>query len=146
MKKKIMVMVGTVGIQLGCHQLSFSADGVFSDGKGMVSASEIRNELLAAPAQVRGGMSATQMARFIENLLVDKRLLEGALASGVADRDDVKIKLAKARRDVLIKEFLDAQIAKENASLPALDALAKERFQATADAYKRPESMRVSHI
>lgn len=117
-----------------------------SDGVGKISYNEIRSALNSAPAQVREGMTKDQMARFIGNLLVDMRIEKSAEASGVAENPDVKARIERAKRDVVVRAFIDRELEKLSSSQPDLTALAKERYATSKSSYAVPAAIRVAHI
>ncbi len=130
--------------------MSFAADLVpvkeISDGRGSLSLEEIRRELEYAPVNVRSQMNREQMSRYLSNLLLDRRLADASRAAGTADLPQVRAKIERATRDIVVRAYVDGEMAKATASLPDLTALARERYMATLDAYVVPEAIRVAHI
>ena len=53
----------------------------FSDGLGSISQEELRMELDGAPPGIREQMNREQMARFIGNVLTERRLEDAARAA-----------------------------------------------------------------
>lgn len=130
--------------------LAFSASLVqaqaFSDGLGSISREEIQMELEAAPLGVREKMNREQMARFIANVLTERRLEDAARAAGTAELPQVKASIVRATRDIVSRAYMEAETDKLAASLPDLTELARERYLANLAAHVVPEGIRVSHI
>lgn len=117
-----------------------------SDGLGSLSHEVIRQELESAPANIRAQMSREQMSRYISNLLIDRRLADAAKAAGTADLPQVRASIARATRDILVRAYIDGEMAKAAESLPDLTGLAKERYMVNRASYVIPEAIRVAHI
>lgn len=118
-----------------------------NDGKSSISIPEVRLELEGVPPDVRARVGKAQMTRFVESQLTDRRIAEAAEKAGIANQPDVKQRIVKARRDVIIKAYMDAQAAKIAADLPKdLSALARERYDRDKDTYKQTEAIRAAHI
>jgi peptidyl-prolyl cis-trans isomerase C len=126
-----------------------AADGAvaMTDGKSSITIPEIRLELEGVPADVRARVGKAQMTRYVESQLSDRRIAEAAEKSGIGNQADVKQRIVKARRDVIIKAYMDAQAEKIAAELPKdLTALARERYERDKATYKQSEAIRVAHI
>jgi parvulin-like peptidyl-prolyl isomerase len=117
-----------------------------TDGRDKVSVDELRQTLAEAPAGVRGQMSNEQMRRFVENFLLDKRLEAAARAAKLDQRADVRFRMEKASRDVLIKAFVEGERSKFTAALPDVTKIAQERYELDKTKYVVPEGIRVAHI
>jgi peptidyl-prolyl cis-trans isomerase C len=117
-----------------------------SDGVSSVALEDVRRDLDSAPTDLRGQMSRDQMTRYVANLLLDRRLADAAEKAGLAQDEKVKAQLDKARRDIMIRAFVDAAMAKAEAGLPDLQGLAKERYEASKATYAQPEAIRAAHI
>jgi peptidyl-prolyl cis-trans isomerase C len=118
-----------------------------TDGKSTISIPEVRLELEGVPADVRARVGKAQMQRFVESQLSDRRIAEAAEKAGIANQGEVKQRIVKARRDVIIKAYMDAQVAKIASELPKdLDSLGRERYERDKDAYKQAEAIRAAHI
>jgi peptidyl-prolyl cis-trans isomerase C len=118
-----------------------------SDGKSSLSIADIRLELEGVPPDVRARVSKSQMTRFVESQLSDRRIAEAAEKTGIANQAEIKQRIVKARRDVIIKAYLDAEAAKIAAALPKnLDGLAREHYERDKDKYKQSEAIRAAHI
>lgn len=138
----LMVLAGT----LSCAAIAQPVQ-MLSDGKSSLSVADIRLELEGIPPEVRARVSKPQMARFVETQLADRRVAEAAEKAGIADQPDVKQRIIKARRDVVIKAYLDAEASRIAAALPAnLDGLARERYERDRQNYAQPEAIRAAHI
>lgn len=123
-----------------------SHGGELSDGLGGVPVAEIMDELQAVPAGVRSLMTREQMTRFIANVLIDRRMAKAAAASGVPERPEVQAGIARAIRSVVVRAFVEEESAKIAATLPALENLARERYQVNRATYATQEAIRVAHI
>lgn len=119
---------------------------MFSDGRGSISQEELRMELYGAPPGVREQMNREQMARFIGNVLTERRLEDAAKAAGTADLPQVKASIMRATREIVARAYMEGETAKLTASLPDLTELARERYLANLAAHVAPEGIRVSHI
>ncbi len=117
-----------------------------SDGVGKINYSEIRSALNSAPPNIREGMSKDQMSRYITNMLIDKRIETAAMASGLADVPEIKERIDRAIREVVVRAFIDRELEKQSTSLPDLTGLAKERYETSKSTYAVPAAIRVSHI
>lgn len=117
-----------------------------SDGLGSMSHEEIRKELEGAPSAIRAQMSREQMSRYISNLLLDRRLAEAARAAGTADLPQVRASIERATRDIVVRAYIDGEMAKAAVSVPDLTELARDRYMANLGAYVVPEAIRVAHI
>lgn len=117
-----------------------------SDGKSSLSIAEVRAALLSAPPGARESMTRDQLSRFIDNLLIDKRLAAAAEAEKVNEDPEVKARMEKAARDVLVRSYVEAVAAKMAAELPNLDALARERYEVEKGTLKSKDAVNTAHI
>jgi peptidyl-prolyl cis-trans isomerase C len=117
-----------------------------SDGIDTISVEEIRTELYSVPAEVRGRMNLQQMSMFVENVMLDRRLAKAAAEAGIPQRPEVRAQIERATRDVVVRAYIDDELAKYAASMPDLKGLAHERYTINAASYMQPEAIRVSHI
>jgi peptidyl-prolyl cis-trans isomerase C len=117
-----------------------------SDGRSSVSLAEIEQELQAVPAEVRANMNREQMARFVSNMLVDRRLAAAAAAAGTPDLPDVRASVARSSRNIVVRAFVEDETEKLAKSLPNLEKLARERYEVNKSSYVIPAAIRVSHI
>lgn len=117
-----------------------------SDGVGSIAIETVRQELESVPPDIRAMMSREQMGRFIGNVLVDRRLLGLAERAGIADLPQVRASIARASRDIMVRSWIDGELAKAEASLPDLTELARERYLVNQKTYVVPEAIRASHI
>lgn len=125
---------------------SFAQAQPLSDGSGSISREELRMELDAAPPGVREKMNREQMARFIANVLTERRLEAAARAAGTAELPQVKAGIMRTSREIVSRAYMEGETAKLAASLPDLTELARERYLANLGAHMVPEGVRVSHI
>lgn len=129
---------------LGLSSTSRAAE--ISDGLTSVPLTEIQAELNALPADIRTTLSRDQMARFISNMLLDRRLEKAAMAAGTANLPEVRASIARATRDVVVRAYVDGETKKLSQTLPDLEGLAKERYEANKASYVTPDAIRVAHI
>lgn len=118
----------------------------FTDGVGSLSWDAARDELLTMPKEVRPLMTQEQMARFIGNVLVDRRIAEAAQRAGIAELPQVTANIRRATREIMVRAWIDSELARAESSLPDLSALARERYLAERAKYVVPEMIRTSHI
>lgn len=146
LNRALMPKVAFLGaLVLGGGSSSAHASEV-SDGLGRISTTEIRKELESAPPAVRASMSQAQMSRFISNLLVDRRLEQAAKAAGTGDLPEVRARIERSTREILVRAFVDREYAKMAETLPDLTGLARERYETNKASYTEPEAIRVAHI
>jgi parvulin-like peptidyl-prolyl isomerase len=119
---------------------------VISDGNTEISLNEIKKEVLAIPADIKGGMNRRHFERFLEALLLDRRLSEYAKERGIDQREEVKARIERAQREVLVKSLYLIKTDEFINNLPDLSDMAKERYITNQSMYMVPESLRVSHI
>jgi hypothetical protein len=120
--------------------------GDVSDGIDKISVEEIRFELGSVPPDIRGRMARQQMSQFVENLLADRRLAKAAEKAGIPQRPEVRARIERATRDIVVAAYIDDELAKYAANLPDLKGLAQERYTINPGAYVKPEAIKVSHI
>lgn len=121
------------------------ADGASVDLNNATIA-EIRQELETVPEYIRGAMGKDQMSRFISNMLLDRGIADAAIAAGIPELPKVKAVIARATRDIVVRAYIEGEMAKAAASMPDLTALARERFVANQATYVIPAAIRVAHI
>lgn len=137
--------VGLVSATLMCAAAPIQAEA-FSDGRSSISDEGLRQELEGVPSNIRAQMNREQMSRFIGNLLLDRRLAEEASRAGIVDSPQVRASIARATREIVVRAYIDGEMAKAAASLPDLTELARERYMANQKTYLVPAAIRVSHI
>jgi peptidyl-prolyl cis-trans isomerase C len=138
-------MAGLASLPMVCAAGLVQAQ-TFSDGIGSISQAEVRMELESAPPGIREQMNREQMARFIGNVLTERRLEGAARAAGTADLPQVKASIMRATRDIVARAYIEGEVAKLAASLPDLTELARERYLVNLKAHVVPEGIMVSHI
>lgn len=126
--------------------LAHAEANAFSDGTGSISREALRQELESVPPDVRAMMSREQMARFIGNVLLDRRVMEAAQRAGIAELPQVRANIARTTREVMVRAYVDGELAKAETSLPEVTELARERYLVNQKTYVVPEAIRVSHI
>lgn len=119
---------------------------VVSDGRNELAVTEIRAALFAGPPKVAEQASRDQLVRFVENLLIDKRLEQAAKSLKLDQDPEIAARMTKAVRDVLVKSYVEHTAAKISADLPDVEPLAKERYLVEKANLKRSEGVRVAHI
>jgi peptidyl-prolyl cis-trans isomerase C len=138
--------LNTLGAMLLMGLAAASHAQTLSDGRSSVSLAEVEQELQAVPAEVRASMNQEQMARFISNMLMDRRLAEAAAVAGTPDLPEVRASIARASRNIVVRAFVEDETQKLAASLPNLEGLAHERYEVNKASYVIPPAIRVSHI
>jgi parvulin-like peptidyl-prolyl isomerase len=124
----------------------FAHAEAFSDGVASLSLEALRQELDSVPADVRAMMSREQMGRFIANVLVDRRVMQAAERAGIAELPQVRASIARATREIMVRTWIEGEMAKAETSLPEVTELARERYLVNQKTYVVPEAIRVSHI
>jgi peptidyl-prolyl cis-trans isomerase C len=117
-----------------------------SDGRSSVPLTEIEQELQAVPAEVRASMNREQMARFISNMLIDRRMAVAAAAAGTPELPEVRASIARSSRNIVVRAFVEGETQNLAESLPNLEELAHERYEVNKASYVIPAAIRVSHI
>lgn len=117
-----------------------------TDGRSAVSISEIQFLLGALTADERRVMTRNQLRMFIENLLIDKRSFQQADALKIPERPQIRAKIEKATRGIVVAAYSDEEVLKLAADLPNFEGVARERYEAEKGAYRSPEAIKVAHI
>lgn len=131
----------------GAYILATAAGAeTMSDGRDSISEVQVRAALLSAPPGAIEKASREQLVRFIENLLIDKRLEAAALNDKLDQNPIIAARIEKTRRDVLVKSYVEQTAARIAAELPDLEPLARERYEVEKPNLKRKEAVRVAHI
>lgn len=147
MKYLLSILLNTLSVPLLLLGLTSSLQATeLSDGHGGVPLAEIQQELNSVPADVLANMSREQMARFISNVLIDRRMEKAAISAGTAELPAVRASMARAARDMLVRAYIDGETKKLALNLPDLEGLAKERYEVNKASYVIPEAIRVAHI
>lgn len=135
--------LASASLMLGAD-LAWAAD--ISDGIDVISVEAIRIELESVPPQIRGRMSRQQMSQFVENLMADRRLAKVAEKAGVPQQPEVRARIERATREIIVRAYIDDVLAQYEANMPSLKGLAQERYMINPAAYTKPEAIRASHI
>ncbi|MFZ3174885.1 MAG: peptidylprolyl isomerase [Thiobacillus sp.] len=146
MKQSQSVWLNTLSAIVLVSLAAGSQASEISDGLSGLPVAEIQKELESVPPAVRANMSRDQMARFISNVLIDRRMEKAALAAGTANLPEVRASVARATRDIVVRAFIDGETKKLTQTLPDLEGLAKERYEVNKASYVIPEAIRVAHI
>ena len=144
-KRFILAAAGLASASLALSA-GLALAGDVSDGIDKISIEEIRFELGSVPADSRGRMGRQQMSQFVENLLADRRLAKAAEKAGIPQRPEVRARIERATRDIVVSAYIDDELAKYAATLSDLKGLAQERYSINLGAYMQPEAIKVSHI
>ncbi|HNB04390.1 MAG TPA: peptidylprolyl isomerase [Nitrospira sp.] len=142
--RPLVFVVGTTVFS----QSAFSADSTFTDGESSISLSELKTELLSLPPDIRAKISADKkaLARFAGGVLQDRRIADAAVAAGFTKTDEIKAKIRRAERDVVVQSYLTAEAARTTSEAQDFRSLAREQFEVNRAAYAVPEAVRISHI
>lgn len=146
MKQSQSVWLNTLSAIVLLSLAAGSHASEISDGLSGLPLAEIQKELESVPAAIRANMSRDQMARFISNVLIDRRMEKAAMAAGTANLPEVRASIARASRDIVVRAFVDGETKKLTQTLPDLEGLAKERYEVNKASYVVPEAIRVAHI
>ncbi len=138
--------LNTLGAMLLMGLAAATHAQTLSDGRSSVPLTEIEQELQAVPAEVRASMNREQMARFISNMLIDRRMAVAAAAAGTPDLPEVRASIARSSRNIVVRAFVEGETQKLAESLPNLEKLALERYEVNKASYVIPAAIRVSHI
>jgi len=144
-KRFILAAAGLASASLALSA-GLALAGDVSDGIDKISIEEIRFELGSVPADIRGRMGRQQMSQFVENLLADRRLAKAAEKAGIPQRPEVRARIERATRDIVVSAYIDDELAKYAATMSDLKGLAQERYSINLGAYMQPEAIKVSHI
>lgn len=133
---------------LMCWSFAVGADRALTDGRTSLSVKDVKSELLAVPAEVRGRIVADKAAltRFVTNAMQDRRVADAARAAGLAELPEISAVAERTVRDLLVRRYMSDEIARLSAKAPEFRALAKERFEANRSDFMRSEAVRVAHI
>lgn len=133
--------------------MAFAAptDLTMTDGRSTLSVSDLKRELLALPKSVRDivARDKQQLAKYAASILSNRRAVEAANTSGIAESAEVLAVTAKARREAIARIYIESLLEKAKSTLPndtAFLQFAKEKYTTNRDAYAIPESLRVAHI
>ncbi len=144
---KIHVILGFMTVlTLSNFAMGSDNQAKISDGNTEISLNEIKIEVLAIPADIKGGMNKKHFERFLEALLLDRRLSKYAKQRGIDQREEVRARIERAQREVLVKSLFLVKTEEFINNLPDLSDMAKERYLTNQSTYMVPESLRVSHI
>lgn len=149
LKFSFLILATSVAIT----SLSYASDGEPSvtDGRSAISVSEMKKELLALPASSRGSIAEDKrrLARYVENILSNRRAMQAASQTDIPDSAEVRAETEKARREAIARIYIEQLLAQAESGLPPAEEffpLALERYTANKDTYRVPEGIRVSHI
>lgn len=119
-----------------------------SDGMSVVSESDINQELIAAPEEVRRLSLTTKerLASLIEPVLTDKRIEVVARKEGFQNKPEVEAAIERSTRNTIVKMYFQEKMDEAAAKIGDLEPLAKEKYLANKSNYLVPESYKVAHI
>lgn len=140
-----------VCVALGCDARAGSSppDGDLVAGDGFaVTAPMVRMELELLPPTVRQRVLADEQGirRLISELYRREALAHAARARGLERSPLGAYAVERAEKETLVELWRRAVRAEAVASLPSLDALAREHYLANQAAFQTPEQVRVRHI
>lgn len=127
--------------------LPVTASGV-TDGLSWLSVEEMRAALEGVPKDVAKTVTSDKgvLSRFFGTLMQEQRVAAAATASGYTERPRVRAMMDKARRDVLIGQYIDDQLAQISTKGVDFRTLAREQFDVNPKLHVRPEAVRIAHI
>jgi peptidyl-prolyl cis-trans isomerase C len=113
-------------------------------GKETITRADVQRRLEELPEQVRPTYATPDGKKQLLDRLIEERVwLQAANRKGVAKRPELVRQLEQARRDLLIRTYLNEVMAENPA--PS-DAEAKEYYDAHLTEYKMPATVSVRHI
>lgn len=119
-----------------------------SDGLSTLNVTDIEQELLAAPPNIR--MQAlshkTQLRSLITPMFMDIRVAQAAMQEGFLKQPGVKEAIDRSTRNTIARLYITDKIEKALENLDNLEPLAHERYISNKSSYTVPESIRVAHI
>lgn len=113
-------------------------------GGHAVTRGMVESRLAEIPEQFRGNYQTPQGRQQLIDRLIEERIwVLTAEAAGLEKRDDVKEQLERQRRDLLVRTYLNEEIAKAPA---VTDSAAQAYYDAHLDDYRTPASVGIQHI
>ena len=113
-------------------------------GGQAITRAMVEARLAEIPEQFRGNYQTQQgRQQLVDRLIEEQVWLMSAEQAGVGERDDVKEQLERQRRDLLVRTYLNEEIAKA----PEVgDSAAQAYYDAHVDDYRTPASVGMQHI
>lgn len=113
-------------------------------GKEPITRADVQRRLEELPEQVRANYTTPDGKKQLLDRLVEERVwMQAAKNHGVASRPDVQRQLEQARRDLLIRTYLNEVMA---ANPAPSDSEAKAYYDSHLNDYLMPASVSVRHI
>lgn len=144
-----LARIGLLAAPLAAAMPSWSADPVLMQGSGVaVTASDVRVDALRIPPEQRAKALAQPqgVAQMVSNLYARRVLADKAQADGLANDPIVQGALRLAR-DRVLSDALLARVDKDaTPNDAALEALARNMYDAEPTRFKAGEQVRVRHI
>jgi len=133
---------------LVCSAFAVGAEQTLTDGRTALTVKDLKYELLAVPAEVRGRIQSDKAAltRFSAKVMQDRRVAEAARKAGLGDLPEIRAAAERTLRDLLVSRYMSDEVARMSAKAPDFRTLAKERFEANRSGFMRSEAVRVAHI
>ena len=119
-----------------------------TDGLSTLSVEEMKTALDAVPQDIAKTVASDRgaLSRFFGTYMQEQRIAAAATASGYADRPRIRAMMDKARRDVLVGQYIDDQLAQISTKGVDFRTLAREQFDVNPKRYVKPEAVRLAHI
>jgi peptidyl-prolyl cis-trans isomerase C len=148
---QLVVLALMVGMALNGKAAHSNSQVSVSDGRSTMDVEDLNAELLAIPSAQRVVLKEDKrrLARYVESILSNRRAMELAKLTDIANLSEVVAETARARRDAIARIYIERLLAEAESRLPeneALVALAKERYLTSKNEYAFPETIRVAHI
>jgi len=113
-------------------------------GKETITRADVNRRLEELPEQVRGNYTTPEGKKQLLDRLVEERVwMQAARNHGVANRPDVQRQMEQARRDLLIRTYLNEVMA---ANPAVSDSEAHAWYDAHLNDYLMPATVSVRHI
>jgi peptidyl-prolyl cis-trans isomerase C len=138
-----------LSIALALHfSVAIGAHLVATDGTSRITSDELRVELSGLPADIRARVTAdrSSLAKFVANLLRDKRIAGAAQVAGTDQMPVVRAAVARSTREIIVSRYLNVLEERVLKSAADFRSLAKERYESNKQSFVQPEALRVAHI
>jgi parvulin-like peptidyl-prolyl isomerase len=140
--------VAVAGLFVILTTVPLTAASSVTDGLSTLSVEEMKTALDAVPQDIAKTVTSDRgaLSRFFGTFMQEQRIAAAATASGYAERPRIRAMMDKARRDVLIGQYIDDQLAQISTKGVDFRTLAREQFDVNRKNYVRPEAVRLAHI
>lgn len=121
-------------------------DWLARKGGAEISRTDFEQYLVTINQEHRAGFmrSFKRVADTLDNLLLNEMMLNDALKEGVDQDPAIQAEIERARQRILVDSWM--KIYSDRATMGDAEQLAYEKYLATKDNYKVPESLDISHI